>query len=238
MSLEIGIVNELVSTLNLTLPIDLYKVCEYFNVKIKYKPLKEADGYFILKNGKKIIALKDSLKGSVKERFTIAHELGHYLLPGHDCRTLCKFKNTDYIAKDQYNVKEREANAFAAQLLMPDILVKETLENAMPNEVQRIVELANTYKVSLTSFLCKYIDISYESMALLYYKNNVVKWNYCDYDKIEYNINNCNLSKELITNYYQEDYNKKYIKEDIENKVYLVLFDVNENEKMLLIHIK
>lgn len=238
MGLEVGIVNELIKTLNLTPPINLYKVCEYLNIKIKYKPLKEADGYFILKNGLKIIALKDTLQNSVKERFTIAHELGHYLLPGHDCKTLCKFKNTDYIAKSKYNTKEKEANAFAAQLLMPDIFIKETLEKVMPNEIEKILEISDKYNVSLTSLLCKYIDISYESMAILYYKNGIIKWNYFDYDKFNYNINYCSLDDSLKINTYQEDFNKRYIKEDIDNKVFLSVFNVNEYEKILLIHIK
>lgn len=238
MGLEVSIVSELIKTLNLTYPIDLNKICEYFNIKIKYKPLKEADGYFILKNGLKIIALKDTLKNSVKERFTVAHELGHYLLPGHDCKTLCKFKDSDYIARNKYNTKEKEANAFAAQLLMPDIFIKETLEKVMPNEIEEILEISNLYNVSLTSLLCKYIDISYESMALLYYKNGIVKWSYFDYDKFNYNLNYCSLDNSLKTNEYQEDYSKNYIKEDIENKVFLSIFNVNENEKILLLHIK
>lgn len=71
MGLEIGIVNDLISALNLKPPIDLYKICEYLNIKIKYKPLKEAEGYFILKNGLKIIVLKDIYKNTIKERFTM-----------------------------------------------------------------------------------------------------------------------------------------------------------------------
>lgn len=238
MVLEIGIVNELIRTLNLTPPIDLYKICEYLNIKIKYKPLKEADGYFILKNGSKIIVLKDTYKNTIKERFTIAHELAHYLLPGHDCKMLSKFKNTDYIAKSKYNEKEKEANAFAAQLLMPDIFIKETLERIMPIEVQKLLDLSYVYNVSLTSLLCKYIDVSYESMALIYYKNDIIKWNYYDYDKFEYHINNCNLDKDLNLNSYQEDYSKKYIKEDIDNKVFFSIFEINANEKIMLLHIK
>lgn len=238
MGLEIGIVNELIDMLHLNPPIDLYKICEYLNIKIKYKPLKEADGYFILKKGLKIIVLKDTYKNTIKERFTIAHELAHYLLPGHDCKVLTKFKNTDYIAKNKYNEKEKEANAFAAQLLMPDVFIKKYLENIMPNETEKIIKLSNLYNVSLTSLLCKYVDVSYESIALLYYKDNIVLWNYYDYDKFDYHINNCNLDKDLISNVYQEDFGKKYIKEDIDNKVFLSIYEVNEKEKILLLYIK
>lgn len=238
MGLEIGLVNDLINTLELTPPINLNKICENLNIKIKHKPLKEADGYFILKDGLKIIALKDSLKNTARERFTIAHELGHYLLPSHDCKVLCKFKSDDYIAKNRYSEKEKEADSFAAQLLMPDIFIKETLEKIMPSDINEILEISNQYNVSLTSLLCKYIDINYESMALLYYKNRIIKWKYCDYNKFKYSINYCSLDENVKFNSYQEDYCKKYIKEDIDNKIFLSTFSINSNETIVLIHIK
>lgn len=121
---------------------------------------------------------------------------------------------------------------------MPDIFIKEYLENIMPNEIRKIIEIATLYKVSLTSLLCKYIDVSYENIALIYYENNIVKWSYYDYDTFDYHINNCNLDKSLVISSYQEDYSKKYIKEDIDNKVFLSAFEINENEKIILLHVK
>jgi len=72
-----------------------------------------------------------------RDRFTVAHELGHYILHS-------KFGETPMIAhREDHNIAEREANWFAAALLMPkDIFIhksKEGLSNS---------ELSSYFKVS------------------------------------------------------------------------------------------
>jgi len=63
------------------------------------------------------------------QRFTVAHELGHHFL-GHDT---C---GTD-------PVQERQANVFAAELLMPLALVKKVLGTE-----KRLGQLAQCFQVS------------------------------------------------------------------------------------------
>lgn len=65
----------------------------------------------------------------VRQRFTIAHEIGHILL-GHEG---VSFRDTNY---QQYNdfikrMNEVNANSFAAELLMPEKLLRKALENTM-----------------------------------------------------------------------------------------------------------
>jgi Zn-dependent peptidase ImmA (M78 family) len=67
-----------------------------------------------------------------RRRFTIAHEIGHLLL-GHMC--------SDNQNDGTHN--EKEANLFAAELLMPAKLIKKDFANI--NDVQ---ELAQLYRVS------------------------------------------------------------------------------------------
>ena len=91
---------------------------------------------------------------TTRQRFTIAHELGHLLL--HDSEQLhfddkfvIGFRNTESsLAMDP---KEVEANQFAAELLMPISLLRRDLQalgsfDADSDEV--IVNLASTYEVS------------------------------------------------------------------------------------------
>lgn len=56
-----------------------------------------------------IVLYNDNIKNSRRRNFTLAHEVGHICL-GHD---------------DDGPVQEREANAFAAQLLLPRVLLRE-----------------------------------------------------------------------------------------------------------------
>ena len=64
------------------------------------------------------------VEGSIhphRQRFTIAHEIGHYIL-GHS-PVICVFD--DRSADDPRQVNEYQANAFASELLMPEGWVKE-----------------------------------------------------------------------------------------------------------------
>lgn len=78
-----------------------------------------------------------------RQSFTIAHELGHIVL-GH---TPDKFglllRNTHIETTDE----EKEANAFAAYLLMPDSLLKETMRKYNLDE-KNIEILAGIFGVS------------------------------------------------------------------------------------------
>lgn len=65
----------------------------------------------------------------VRQRFTIAHEIGHILL-GHGG---ISYRDTSYtIYKDLIErMNEVSANTFAAELLMPERLLRKALENTM-----------------------------------------------------------------------------------------------------------
>ena len=61
-----------------------------------------------------------------RKRFTIAHEIGHYVMhlkdAGSDGGFMDRknsFFRTEFVADDSHSLKEVEANQFAAALLMP-----------------------------------------------------------------------------------------------------------------------
>lgn len=67
----------------------------------------------------------------VRQRFTIAHEIGHILL-GHEG---ISYRDPDY---QKYNdliirAKEANANSFAAELLMPKTLLRDVIDNSIKN---------------------------------------------------------------------------------------------------------
>jgi Zn-dependent peptidase ImmA (M78 family) len=103
-----------------------------------------------------------------RQRFTIAHELCH--LEFHDDSELrvdgevvvVGHRNSD----EPLSPREREANLFAAELLMPDHLIKRDLNvaNAMPLEAA-IRNLACRYAVSVQAMgvrLRDYVDFLME----------------------------------------------------------------------------
>lgn len=80
-------------------------------------------GYLDAENKTICINAKDC---SERKRFTIAHELGHFCL-GHGSSLRDTSKADWYVVNTEH---EREANLFAAELLMPAIAIKAMMEKA------------------------------------------------------------------------------------------------------------
>lgn len=75
-----------------------------------------------------------------RRRFTIAHEIGHFLL-GHDC------------VKDDSAHNETEANIFAGELLVPTAFIKKDF-----SRVSDLNELSKLYRVSAQTLTIKLMD--------------------------------------------------------------------------------
>lgn len=74
-----------------------------------------------------------------RQRFSLAHELGHYLL---EHNAVYSDAEPDEIT-DPHSLNEREANAFAAELLMPEQWVTSDWKS-----VKNAGEMAALYRVS------------------------------------------------------------------------------------------
>lgn len=81
----------------------------------------------VQKNGEQITIGYNELQHVHRQRFTVAHEIGH-LLMGHISN------NADYNLESKHP-KEIEANQFAAELLMPLAMLKNDVSNGL-NDVK------------------------------------------------------------------------------------------------------
>ena len=116
-----------------TTPIHLKEIFKLTNqdIKVEGVDLGSQDGFSINDS----IIKYNSSKPVVRQRFTVAHELGHILM-GHNSGS----KIIDFESKD---VNEQLANVFASELLVPpSILKKENLS------VECLSTLAEKYWVS------------------------------------------------------------------------------------------
>jgi Zn-dependent peptidase ImmA (M78 family) len=85
----------------------------------------------------------DSKEPAVRQRFTAAHEIGHFLL--HRDSIHGKVEDNYLLrAHGMSNRQEVEANEFAADLLMPWQLINQ----AMDSGITSVDDLANHFKVS------------------------------------------------------------------------------------------
>jgi Zn-dependent peptidase ImmA (M78 family) len=66
-----------------------------------------------------------------RRRFTLAHEVGHWVcqvLEGRGAPVMCR---ADVVGVGEGKALEREANVFAAELLMPEELVRERFDGVV-----------------------------------------------------------------------------------------------------------
>ena len=101
------------------------------------------------------------------KRFCIGHELGHYRLPGHVDAVLAHGdvheSHAGFISDDPY---EREADNFAAGLLMPDPLFSRELRR-LGDGLQAVEALADRCIVSLTAAALRYVEKASVPVAMV-----------------------------------------------------------------------
>jgi len=131
----------------LTVPFDLDKlVNNYAAVYYKSIPINGVDGVCLnlKKPGKTPIILVNNDAPPVRQKFTLAHELGHIIIPWH-LGTIVDDINTSDTANlknKEYWKIEAEANRFASELLMPiEFILKEFHLNPDP---EKLVEKIKT----------------------------------------------------------------------------------------------
>lgn len=124
----INIAKLLVAKKKLKPPINVKDlVKEYSDLKIKSIPIAGVDGISLnLKViGKKTCVIVNADVSEIRQRFTLAHELGHVLIPWHT-GNIVEFSDYENITDaTEYYLTEQEANDFASELLIPNDWLKE-----------------------------------------------------------------------------------------------------------------
>lgn len=107
------------------LPIDVFEIAERLGIRVEPTPLPQNVAGFIIKEADEetpTIYVNEE-DGPQRQRFTVAHELGHYIAHREDAE-IAYVDNRDELASSGTDPLERRCNAFAAELLMPEALVK------------------------------------------------------------------------------------------------------------------
>lgn len=136
-------------------PVPIEAIAEKLNATIRYSPFEgELAGMLVRgDNGETVIGV-NSLHHINRQRFTIAHECGHFLLhKGKDVHIDRTFRvnRRDEVSSQAVDSDEIEANRFAAELLMPyDMIMSDLVdyEIDMENE-EELKGLADRYQVSV-----------------------------------------------------------------------------------------
>jgi hypothetical protein len=137
-----------------------------------------------------VFKFTDSLSSSIilvkkgmrqRQRFTIAHELGHFLIPRHmpnrPDRFLCTKQDLlQFSAKegDRRQAMEMEANRFAALLLVPPPLLRKELARCADPDLGHVARLARVFNVSKEVISRAYTQYHDEAVAMVVVRDGVL----------------------------------------------------------------
>jgi IrrE N-terminal-like domain len=136
-----------------TLPVDPFAIAASRDIIVEPKPdAAEGVSGMLLRHGDAFgILYATHVPSEGFQRFSVAHELGHYFLDGHIDYVLPKgslvhTSHAGFVSGDQY---EQEADNFAAGLLMPDVPFKRALDKC-ESGISTVESMANLCRTSLT----------------------------------------------------------------------------------------
>ncbi len=151
------------------LPVDPIAIAHNLGIEVKPKParIQGSSGMLVRVDNTFGIAYATHIDSDGFKNFSIAHELGHYFLPGHtDAVSATEnfhLSQAGFVSSDQY---EKEADHFAARLLMPKRLFREAVL-AADEGLKGIGELSEICKTSLTATAIRYTECVDYPMAII-----------------------------------------------------------------------
>lgn len=110
------------------------------------------------------------------QRFSVAHELGHYFLPGHVDQVLkdgFHVSRAGFVTADPY---ELEADHFAAGLLMPSAPFRKAMDAHDPG-LDALSAIADRCETSLTATAIRYAELTDSAVAVIMSTGGVI--DYC-----------------------------------------------------------
>ncbi|MCB1984840.1 MAG: ImmA/IrrE family metallo-endopeptidase [Burkholderiales bacterium] len=162
----------------LRLPVDPIAIAEKHGIVVQAKPATDVGvSGMLIKHGDMFgIAYATHVKIEGFQRFSVAHELGHYLLPGHYENILpndgVHESKAGFFSGNKY---EREADHFAAGLLMPRSLFTKEIDKRSSG-YEAINKISDICKTSLTATAIRYTQFTSEPIAVILSADQKLDW--------------------------------------------------------------
>jgi len=170
---------ELIERLQIVaLPICPFKIAGDHGIMVEPKGTKSGISGCLIRMGDIFgIQYADHIDSQGFINFTVAHELGHYFIPGHP-EALIKGKNGVHQSKSGFisdNIYEKQADNFAKELLMPESLFRKAM-NQTEIGLKAVEALANLCNTSLTATAIRYCLFSDDPVAVVMSEGKTVHW--------------------------------------------------------------
>jgi Zn-dependent peptidase ImmA (M78 family) len=156
--------------------VSLEDLIQYNGVFLQTRSLSGAQGRIQFGKSYSLITIDENIKSVGQKRFVLAHEFGHHNLhfglnPVFNC------DEDSFSQWLQKGPQEKEANQFAAELLMPrKSLLAQTQNQSFSPEL--IKSLAGYFQTSLTATAFRLVEQGPYPMGLVYSTANQVRWSH------------------------------------------------------------
>lgn len=150
------------------LPVDPFAIAASHDIEVRAKPdTEEGVSGMLLRHGDVFgILYATHIPSEGFQRFSVAHELGHYFLDGHIDHVLpgdgVHASRAGFVSADPF---ELEADQFAAGLLMPADLFRRAL-GKFESGFAAVEGLAGLCGTSLTATAIRYAELSEDAVAV------------------------------------------------------------------------
>jgi len=176
-SVPVTFASELVTALKLVAPVDPEDVARRLGLGVEYCDSSGFEGALVCSKETKAgtILVKNTIREGGRKRFTIAHEIGHYVLPHHGTNgSVCGSNDVESWDRSLPD-EESEANDFASELLIPRSLVGPTLVGSKPT-FHMIREISRVFDTSLTASAFRTMGLTSFRAAIVWSSSGVIRW--------------------------------------------------------------
>lgn len=146
------------------IPVDVDRVAQCLGAEVFYEEMEDDVSGLLLREATsaKIAANKSHHRN--RQRFTVAHEIAHLVLHANRKKELWVdheyyFRSVNPQSGDQR--AEVEANRFAAELLMPDELVRLSIDSDKPLSDVDVARLALRFGVSEQAMMWRLVNLGF-----------------------------------------------------------------------------
>ena len=120
------------------------------------------------------VVLNGNVREDGRKLFTLAHEIGHYLLPDQQNQAGPCSRNHIAQWSSKLPLAELEANRFAAEILMPEARIVEVLQKEPQFDL--VFRIAEECQTTLTAATYRYVELSSFRIAMVWSSKGQSIW--------------------------------------------------------------
>ncbi len=203
-----AVVDELLSEHQINRPsdIDVMRIASSMGIEVRQSQM-DGCAANIVGLGDAAIVTVDSRGDEGRQRFSIAHEIGHWIYDRGNGLSLCDAQDlaTPWSSKAKSNPKERRANQFAAELLMPRSMFRIQSQN-LPFNLNTVEVLRSAFSTSRTATAIRLVELGTSLAILALFDRNGKRAWFCSSADVPRNFyphrllpNTSGIWKEVVT---------------------------------------